>query len=368
MKKRMKMSALLLVLVLVIGILSACAAEVEKTPEPTTPTGEQPKEKVSLKISHHPYLHALPGYYAEKNGWYDEAGFDYEVTMYAGGPPQNEALASNAWEVGTTGTGGAILGAIGYNLKIIGFTSGDTNTVDLWVRPDHPIAKTEGKIEGYPNLKGTPEQWKGLTVIAPSATSCHMTLLSTLDVLNLKESDIKMVDMAVASGFPAFKAGQGDMVALWSPFGFLAEKEGWVKVSSAKDVKVLLPCLIIASEKAVKERPEVVQKWLEVYMRGVDEINKDTGKAVDELFIFEKENGIKLSEEDAVLEIQYRPFPTIAEQKQLFAKDGKEFSEAESALLKFVDFLVAQGRIKPEEKQKLIDNKFVDDSFITKLN
>jgi ABC-type nitrate/sulfonate/bicarbonate transport system substrate-binding protein len=158
------------------------------------------------------------------------------------------------------------------------------------------------------------------------------------------------------------------MVALWSPFGFLAEKEGWVKVSSAKDVKVLLPCLIIASEKAVKERPEVVQKWLEVYMRGVDEIKKDTNKAAQELYIFEKENGIKLSEEDAVLEVDYRPFPSIEEQKQLFAKNGKEFSEAESALLKFVDFLIDQGRLKPEDRQRLIDNKFVDDSFITKLN
>ena len=368
MKKWMRMSALLLVMVLITGMLSACAGTGEKTPAQTTPAGEQSKEKISLKISHHPYLHALPGYYAEKNGWYDEAGFDYSVTMYAGGPPQNEALASDAWEVGTTGTGGAILGAIGYNLKIIGFTSGDTNTVDLWVRPDHPIAQAKGKIEGYPNVYGTPDQWKGLTVLAASATSTHMTLLSTLDVLKLKESDIKMVDMAVAQAFPAFKAGQGDMVALWSPFGYLAEKEGWVKVSSAKDVKILLPCLIVASEKAVKEKPEAVQKWLEVYMRGVDEVQKDANKAANELFIFEKENGIKLSEEDATLEIKNRPFPTIAEQKQLFAKDGKEFSEAESALLKFVDFLIAQGRIKPEERQKLIDNKFVDNSFITKLN
>lgn len=367
MKKSFKIGALILVFIMIMSLLSACSQNAPENTDSNNSSQGESQEKIPLKISHHPYLHALPGYYAEKNGWYDEAGFDYSVTMYAGGPPQNEALASDAWEVGTTGTGGAILGAVGYNLKVIGFTSGDTNTVDLWVRPDHPIAQTKGKIEGYPNVYGTPDQWKGLTVICPSATSCHMTLLATLDVLNLNESDIKMVDMAVAQAFPAFKAGQGDMVALWSPFGFLAEKEGWVKVSSAKDVDVILPCLIVASEKAVNERPEVVQKWLEVYFRGVDEIKKDLNKAAEELFIFEKENGIKLSEEDAKLEIEYRPFPSLEEQKEIFAKQGDDFSEAEKILLKFVDFLVEQGRLRPEDKQKLIDNNFVDNTFIENL-
>lgn len=67
--------------------------------------------------------------------------YDYEITQYSGGPTQNEAISSGAWEVGSTGTGGAILGASGYNLKVIGFTCGDTNTVDLWVRPDSPCLK-----------------------------------------------------------------------------------------------------------------------------------------------------------------------------------------------------------------------------------
>ncbi|KUO77711.1 MAG: hypothetical protein APF77_13295 [Clostridia bacterium BRH_c25] len=364
MKKWMRIGALLLVLVMMLGALSACSSSGGNAPGQPAAGEDKPKEKVSLKISHHPYLHALPGYYAEENGLYDEAGFDYSVTMYAGGPPQNEALASDAWEVGTTGTGGAILGALGYNLKVIGFTSSDTNTTDLWVRPDHPLAKTVGEIPQFPKLHGTPEQWKGLTVICPSATSTHMVLLTALDALGLKESDIKMVDMAVAQGFPAFKAGQGDMVALWSPFGFLAEKEGWVKVASAADLNVVLPCLIVASEKAVKERPEVVQKWLENYLKGADALREDPAKAADLLFAFEKENGIKLSEEDAKLEIQYRPIPELEEQKKLFDKNGKQLSDAESILLTFVDFLVAQGRLKPEDKQKLLDNKFVDASFL----
>ncbi|MFS9598839.1 hypothetical protein, partial [Klebsiella variicola] len=74
--------------------------------------------------------------------------FDYTMTMYSGGPTQNEAIASNQWEVGTTGTGGALLGAVGYDLKVIGFTATDSNTVDLWVRPDSPLLQAEKHENG----------------------------------------------------------------------------------------------------------------------------------------------------------------------------------------------------------------------------
>ena len=67
----------------------------------------EPVEKVSLKMSHHPYMHALPTVYAEANGLYDV--FDYTVDMYPNGPVQNEAIPSEAWEVGTTGIAGAIV-------------------------------------------------------------------------------------------------------------------------------------------------------------------------------------------------------------------------------------------------------------------
>lgn len=353
----MKKFCLFFTLVSALFMLASCT-------EQSTESGGG---KTMIKISHHPYLHALPGHVADVEGLYDAADFDYEITMFAGGPPQNEALASDAWEVGTTGTGGAILGASGYGLKVIGFTSGDTNVTDLWVRPDHPLAASKGKIDGYPNLYGTADMWRGQTILYPSGTSVQMVVLTTLNVLGLDENDIERIDISVSQGFPAFKAGEGDILGLWSPFGFLAEKEGWIKVASAKDLNVQLPCLIIASEKAIKERPEVVQKWLEVYMEGVSRINADKNAAADLLFEFEKENGIKLSEEDSALEIASRPFPSIEEQKQLFIEDANGQSEAERILLLFTDFMIAQGRLTEEDKQRMIDNGFVDGSFIAKL-
>lgn len=79
-------------------VLSACSntagqsQNAEDTSDSTADTEGTADEKIPLKISHHPYIHALPSVYAEENGLYDM--FDYTIDMYASGPVQNEAIAA----------------------------------------------------------------------------------------------------------------------------------------------------------------------------------------------------------------------------------------------------------------------------------
>ena len=263
------------------------------------------------------------------------------------------------------GTGGAILGASGYNLKVIGFTCGDTNTTDLWVRPDSPLLKAAQDENG---IYGTAADWKGMKILCPTGTSCQMVLIGTLEHLGLSQNDVEVIDMSVAQSFPAFKAGEADMVALWSPFGFAAEKEGWVKVSSAKQLGINLPCLVVATEDAVKNRPEVVQDWLQTYLdAGVALNDQETEKTAQLLFDFEKQEGIKMEEDVSILEVENRPFPTIEENKALFLEDADGTCEAERILLTFADFMISQGKLTEADKQRMIDNNFVDTSFMKNI-
>lgn len=349
--------------------LAACGGSSSSTapasPAAPTPEGssQAPAEKVPLKISHHPYLHALPSAYAEENGLYDK--YDYEITQYSGGPTQNEAISSGAWEVGTTGIGGAVLGTAGYNMKVIGFTCPDSNTIDLWVRPDHPLA---AKARDDVGIYGAAEDWKGLKILCATGTSCHMLLIQTLQHLGLNQPDVEVIDMAVAQCFPAFKAGEADVVALWSPFGFSAEKEGWVKVSSTKWLDIIMPCMIVATEEVVKNRPEVVQDWLQTYLDAAKALN-DQGveKTAEFLYQFEEQEGILMDEEIAKLEVEHRPFPTLEENKQYFTEDADGVSEAERILLEYVDFMISQGKMTEADRQKIIDNNCVDTSFMANV-
>ncbi len=342
------------------GSASAAAGSTQSTG--TAAATSKAAGKVPLSISGQPYIHALPNIYAQNNGLFD--AFNVNLTMYSSGPTQNEALASKGWEVGTTGTGGAILGAAGYNLKIIGFTCGDTNTTDLWVKPDSPLAKAAKDPQG---IYGTAQDWKGKKILCATGTSCQMVLIGTLKHLGLSMNQVNVVDMSVAQSFPAFKAGQADIVALWSPFGFAAEKEGWVKIASAKDLGIELPCLIVASDDAIKNRPEVVQQWLEAYLKSTEALNKDQTASAKLLFNFEKQQGIKMDEDASVKEVQNRPFTSIADNKELFKKDADGNSKAQEIMLQFADFMIAQGKLKPEDKKKIIDNGFIDSSFIEKV-
>ena len=357
MKRRLGVSMIVMVIFLVFSFSGCSNQSADTTKDGLT----------KIKVSHHPYIHGYPTYIAQNEDKYKEDGFDEEVIMFAGGPPQNEALASDQWEVGTTGAAG-IFGGIKYGLKVIAFSGGDTNTVDFWVRPDSAIAKTSGAVTEYPEVLGTPEDWKGKQILCPTGTVCHLVLIKTLNSLGLKEEDVEVVHMDVAGAHTAFKAGQGDILAAWCPYGFLAEDEGWVKATSANAVELVLPALVVASEKAVTERPEVVAKWLDLYLTTSEGMYKDKDAAAQGLLDYQTENGVKTNYDNCRKVIDLRVIPSKEEQKKIFNKNGSEFSEAEEAMWTLVDFYISQGSITEQDKQKLIDTNFVDNTFINMIN
>ena len=361
----MKKKLAVLLMAGLLGVtLAACGGGKEQKKELET-TGNESKseEKIPLKISHHPYLHALPSIYAEDNGLYDE--FDYTIDMYAGGPVQNEAIASGAWEVGTTGIGGAVLGCPSYNMKVIGYACDDTQALDIWVRKDSALAGKEADEMG---VRGSAEDWNGKKILCQTGTTCHMTLIATLEHLGLTMNDVEIIDTAVAQSYAAFKAGEADIVCLWSPFGYQAEDdEGWVKVADAGHLGLKMPTLIVATEDAVKNRPEVVQEWLKCYLKSVEELRADPEGSAKLLYDFEEEEGISMTEEAAKRDIETRIFPSLEENKKAFAQDADGNSAAQEDLLKFADFMISQGKLTEADKQAMIDDKAVDGTFMAKV-
>ena len=319
-------------------------------------------ELTSINVSHHPYIHGLPSYVATEQGIYEKYGLDPQITMYAGGPAQNEACATNAWDVGTTGMAGAVLGCIGYDMKIIGTSASESATVDIWVRPDSPIASITGAVEGCPDVKGDADSWRGKTIICQSATNCQLVLLGTLEKMGLTLDDVNIIDMAVAHGYPAFKAGEADMVCLWSPFGYQAEAEGWVKVSSAEAVGLEFYNVIIATDKAIKEMPDAVQRWMDAYQEGADYITAHSDEAGQWLYDFSMDEGITTTLENSELDIKYRPFPTAEQQKEMMS-DGS----VQEQLTTFAEFLKNQGNITQADYDKLASGACIDPTFVEGL-
>lgn len=361
-----KVIALILAMVMIFGLV-ACGktdkSEDTKTADETNSTENTTGGDdtiYDIKVSGHPYLHALASVYAVDQGYFKCA--DPEVDMYAGGPVQNEAIASGAWDVGTTGTGGIVLGAVGYNLKAIGYTIPDQNTVDMWVRPDSEIAKMEPDEKG---VRGTAEDWRGKTVLCATGTSCHMMLIGMLNHLGLTEEDINLIDTSVADSYAAFKAGTADAVCLWSPFGFQAEEDtDWVKVCSAVDLDIKMPCLIVATEEAIENDWDGVYAYLKAYLKAAEELKADPDKAAQMLYDFEEEQGISMSENAAKLDVEHRPFTSAEDNVELFKVREDGGCEANDILLVFAEFFESQGKISADDMAKLENEGMVDTSFM----
>ena len=371
MKKR-KWITLLLAAVMVLNMAACGGSGEEASTEdadsaPATETTEDGETAEAaddtvwdIKVSGHPYLHAMASQYAIDQGYFKCE--DPIVDMYSGGPVQNEAIASGAWDVGTTGSGGIALGAVGYNQKAIAFTIPDENTVDLWVRADSPIAQLEPDENG---IYGTADDWRGKTIICNTGSSCHMMFLAFLEYLGLSESDVNLIDTTVADSYAAFKAGTGDAVALWSPFGFQAEEEtDWVKVASAVQLGLNQPCVVVATEDAIENNWDGVYAYLKAYIQAGNDLTADPEMAAQMLYDFEEEQGISMSESAAQKDIENRPFRTVEEQIELFTVREDGGCEANDILMQFAQYLANQGKITEEDMARLQEEGMVDTSFM----
>lgn len=361
-----KIIALILATTMALS-LTACTTTNKSPAEAAGTSAESAanaEEKPSVKTSGHPYIHALPGYYADISGMYSEVFDEYTIDMYANGPVQNEAIASGAWEVGTTGLAGLVLGAVGYDLKAIGIAAGDTLTTDIWVRADSPLAQCEPDEKG---IRGTADDWRGLTYLCVSTHLSELVLGHALEYLGLSFDDITMINTDAANCYTAYKAGEGDVTVLVSPYGYHGEEEGWVKICSADMLGMNMPCIICATEETINERPEVVQLWFETFQTSADYLLENKEESVKLFKEFSNGEGINVTDEQAQKEVENRPFPTREEQIAMCTADETGLCPLEQILLEYADYMKRAGKITDEDYQKLVDNSMVDPSFALNL-
>lgn len=357
----------LLALTLAIFMLLSLAACGSKTAPAAKPEGQDADGALgSLTASGQPYSHTLPAWLGVQEGKFESAGMDFEVLMFTGGAAQNEALGADEWDVGTMGSPPSITGGIAYGVKVIGFGSPDTEAVTIWARPDSDVAQITGQVNGYPDIMGNADTWRGKTILCPTSTSAHFTLIATLKALGLTSEDVNIIDMGVAQGYTAFKAGEADIVCLWDPQGFYAEDEGWACVSSGAATGEAMPTVIVASEKAIAEKREEILTYLDIYFQMSETYSKDLDAYAQALLDIGIENGIEQDYETAYKCAEKRPLQTLDDEIEWF-KGEVGSRKADAAMENLMDFFVYTGTIEESDKQALIDNGFVDSSFIEEL-
>ncbi len=247
--------ALAIILVLVMALsMAACAAE-EKV------------ETKTLRVGTLPFTGSVPVAYAMEKGYFEEAGLKIEQYEFATGAPMNEAFAAGQLDIAVIGLAGVISMSTGNAVCIY-----ETNTASggngIYVRPDSPLAAVQGEVAEYPALYGSAELLKGITVIGQLATASQLNTIMYLSRFGLTQDDINFVNMDTGSDYQAFKAGEGDAVALMTPYTYEAADDGYVCIASFEDAAdFVIPDTMLATKDAMASNRETVKKFLEVYMK-----------------------------------------------------------------------------------------------------
>lgn len=379
----MKKTMVMIMVLSTMLLLCACGTKgnnaSEKTPSESTsatnatnaaPTKEAEKALKKLSISHHPALHGLPAYVAIEKGFFEEAGFDVDMTIYLTGASQMEALPSGSWSLGGGGATAGVVGTIGYDLQILGYVGWD-GPIDIYVREDSDIYQAgTGHLVDYPNIYGTAENWKGKTFLLPQGTTAHLALLGTLDAFGLAEEDVNIVHMEIPAAQTAFRTGEGDAVGQWINFALTAQSYGWKKVSSCADAGVDVPLTLYGSDDIINSDPDTVVAYISTYMKAWYWIIDNQEEAADLYYQFMLEEGVDTTKENCVKLLEnYKP-ESIDTMLSYYVEDTTTGETPYyTKLATMLGYFVKMGKYSPEQVDKaLAADKLNSELMVRALN
>lgn len=304
-------------------------------------------------------------WYAIEQGWDKEEGLDIELVYFDSGIDALSALPSGGWTLGAFGALPGMMGNLRHDLYVIGIGNDESLTNGILVRPDSPILDVKGYNPENPEVYGSPETVKGKEFLVTTVSSAHYTLAHWLRVLGLRESDIIIKNMDQPQAVGALTAGIGDGAALWAPHMFVGEEKGWKTVATPASCGTTLPIVLVADRKFADSHPEIVAKFLRIYLRAVEMIRHEPmEKVVPEYqrFFFEWV-GKQYSAELAAHDLASHPVFTLDEQLALFdATNGK--SAIQGVLGEIARFFGEIGRITAEDVAKVGNAEYATDRFL----
>ncbi len=307
---------------------------------------------------------SLPFYVAKEEGMFQDAGIDAEFLVYTSGGAQMEAAASDAWMFGTGGILPAYVGMLNMDLRVIGTCMSDDRMVDIFVREDSPIAAAgKGNIPEYPELYGTAETWKGISVLGPVNTTGHYALACALEAAGLTLEDVNVVNMEVNSANTAFKAGEGDALISWLALSVDAEIDGFVKAVTCNNVGCDAPCVMYATAAAC-QYPKLVETVLDIYYKTARWMGEHEDETVQYYYDHLYNNGVTATMEECRAVVRGIPYHTVEESRDYMVKDANGERRLMNCFEDIMDFLIKQGSYTDADLERIKELDLMPEEYM----
>ncbi|MBR0662219.1 ABC transporter substrate-binding protein [Neoroseomonas oryzicola] len=277
------------------------------------PAPAEAQQLTRLNISMQPALYSmLPLHLATEQGWWRQMGIEPNFSSFPAGPPQIAAAAAGTWDVGITGSAPGVLGAARFNIRTIAISNDESATNVLMARRDQVEA-----------IRANPASLRGQRVLITVNTTVDYVLQNCLNRWNIPRADLQVVNLNQAQILSAFSTGEGRLAGLWAPNIYTAEERmNAVPLCSGKDVDAIVPGNVIVREEFLRANPDMVARYLAVFLRGIAFMKANRDQTVQAMNRFYQAGGVTVSEAALRAEIDRRPIFDLDEQIQLMARAG----------------------------------------------
>ena len=289
-------------------------------------------ESKVLRVGTMPLTVGIPVLYAQQEGYFEEAGLNVDVSIFASGAPINEAIAAGELDVAVSGFASVYSLA---NANCVWLA--DVNTtggIMLFARADDPIA-SDPEENG---LIGSAENLRGKKILGPLGVVAQYMTEAYAAQYGLTPDDIDEVNMDYAAAYQAFVTGEGDLVALNPPYSYTALAEGYVKLctlESATNVNMVDGCF--APRAVAEARSEEIELFIGCLIKAMDALQDDALRNEFTAKVY-ADNAIACSAEDLAHEIEDRAYIGT----EALTAEGYELGECWVAI---TDFLVKAEKI-----------------------
>ena len=246
---------------LLAGALTALSAGCGGSPDAAGTGDPAAADGEVLKIGYSAWPGWFPLAVAEKEGIFEKAGLKVELTFFAEYTASMDALVAGQIDVNAQTLNDTLIGeAAGSDQKIV--VVNDNSTGNDQIICDKSV-KTVADL-------------KGRSIGVELGVVDHFLLLQGLAKEGLATHDVDLKGMPTDAAAAAFANGEMDCVGVFAPFTLEAIKRPDSHVLfSSKDFPGVIPDHLVASAKAVEERPDDIQKLVDAWYLTLDQLKAD---------------------------------------------------------------------------------------------
>lgn len=250
---------------------------------------------------------------------FEKDKIEVKFSTITSGPQQTQALAAGEID---------FLNAVGGTSAILAAANG----VDLKVISTYSRASKAFMIVTNSKQIKSPKDLKGKKIGGPKGTILHQLLMTSLDKKGLNSDDVEFISMNIPEALSALSNNQIDAALLAGPAALKAIKSGARVVTTGENL-IDGTIVVVASDKIIKEHPEIVEKFLKVQKNSVEYIENNLEESFN---ITSQETG--LSKEDVKQMYNWYDFnPEIKDSDIDGLKKTQEFLLQSGMLEKKID-------------------------------